>query len=66
LKFNKRRENIDIIKSEKPYKIAYVLTNDTKGVLTIKGLLFIAITVYTIHKNQEFFYENSEYGNCKY
>jgi len=30
--------------------MASVLTNDTEGVLTINGLLFVAITVYTIHK----------------
>ena len=50
LKSNKIRENIGFIKSEKPYKMAYVLTNDTKSVLTINGLIFVAITVYTIHK----------------
>ena len=46
--------------------MAYVLTSETKSVLTINGLLFVAITVYTIYKNQEDFYENREYGNCKY
>ena len=46
----KIRKNIGFIKSEKPYKMAYVLTNDTEGVLTINGLLFVAITVYSIHK----------------
>ena len=50
LKFNEIRENIGLIKSKKAYKMACVLTNNTKGVLTINGLLFVAITVYTIHK----------------
>jgi len=30
--------------------MAFVLTNNTEGVLTIKGILFVAITVDTIHK----------------
>ena len=36
--------------------MSFVLTNGTEGVLTINGHLFVAITVYTIHKKSRGFF----------
>ena len=49
----KIRKNIGFIKSEKPYKMAYVLTNDTKGV-SIKNIKKLEIFVI---KNSDLYEE---------
>ena len=57
LKFNRIRENIGFIKSEKPYEMA--------SVLTINGLLFVAINVLPFIKNQEDFYTRDQEAALK-